>query len=60
MAYRTGLSIALEFPSIFWKKLIGDPVDISDLAAIDQICCQSLETLKKLRRKVLQQRPFLM
>ena len=36
MAVRTGVKLALDLPSIFWKPLVGEEVTRQDLEAVDK------------------------
>eukprot|EP01117_Protostelium_nocturnum_P014791 TRINITY_DN5663_c0_g1_i1.p1 TRINITY_DN5663_c0_g1~~TRINITY_DN5663_c0_g1_i1.p1 ORF type:complete len:1899 (-),score=642.02 TRINITY_DN5663_c0_g1_i1:50-5119(-) len=58
IAFRCRLCLALDLASIFWKKLMDYPVTRNDLKAIDQICCQSLETLSDIEREGITEETF--
>ena len=47
MAFRSGHVMDLRFPSLFWKKFIGDPVTIDDLAGSDAYAVQAIKDLEK-------------
>ena len=36
MALRTGVKLALDLPSLFWKPLVGEEVTREDLEAVDK------------------------
>ena len=40
--------LALCFPSILWKKMVGEQVDRSDLGAIDVTCLNCLDTMRNI------------
>lgn len=39
---RTKTELELDLPSIVWKPLVGQSVDMGDLAAIDEICVKAI------------------
>jgi hypothetical protein len=47
MAFRSGHIMDLKFPSIFWKKFIGDPVTLEDLSGSDAYAVQAIRDLEK-------------
>ena len=46
LSLRTRAAMPFQLPSIVWRALLGQPVDRSDLAAIDTICVQNLERIE--------------
>jgi len=42
IALRTKSPLALDLPSMFWKKILKNPVDIADLENVDKLCVQAL------------------
>ena len=38
IAIRTNNTLELDLPSLVWKPLVGQELEVSDLLAIDQIC----------------------
>ena len=45
-AIRTTSTLQLDLPSIFWKKILNEPVDLFNLKEIDTFSWQVLENLK--------------
>jgi hypothetical protein len=45
-ALRTKADMAFDFPLLIWKKIMGETVDITDLAGIDFLFCKELESIK--------------
>jgi hypothetical protein len=50
-ALRTGTTFPLPLSSLTWKKFVGDVPDRSDLEAIDQLTCQSLDSLLNIEKE---------
>jgi len=50
IALRTQVSLNLNLGGIIWKTLLGHKVDQDDLEAIDKLCIQALNELKKFGR----------
>jgi len=48
----------LNLPSIFWKSMVGEPLDRSDLEAIDFLTCQSLSTLLNIEKEGVTESTF--
>ena len=48
MSIRCSQILNLNFPSVFWKKLIDEPLDRSDLSMIDSYCLQMLDGIRNL------------
>jgi hypothetical protein len=46
ISLRNNLTLPFDFPSIIWKQLVGQPVDVSDLEAIDVMAVKSLRTIR--------------
>lgn len=46
MSIRCSQILNLNFPSLFWKKLIDEPLDRSDLNIIDSYCLKMLDDVK--------------
>ncbi len=51
MSFRMGHVLAVNLTSLFWKQLLGDPVDRSDLKAIDSYCVQCLDDIVNIEKK---------
>jgi hypothetical protein len=49
VAVRTKNTISLDLPSLVWKKILSESVDLSDLEAVDKLCVQALSQLKTLK-----------
>ena len=47
MSLRAKLSLPFELPSIVWKQLVGEEVDLEDLMAVDAITCHLLTAVQK-------------
>ncbi|KNC52457.1 HECT domain containing 3 [Thecamonas trahens ATCC 50062] len=47
-ALRSGLTLDLLLTSVFWKYMVGEEVGRADLAAMDQMCCQSLDAVREI------------
>ena len=47
MAFRSGHVIDIKLPPIFWKKFIGDPVNLDDLSGSDAYAVQAIRDLEK-------------
>jgi hypothetical protein len=43
---RTKSPLDFHFPSLFWKQLLGEAVDLSDLRGVDEYTWQVLKDLK--------------
>jgi hypothetical protein len=52
MAFRAGHVMDLKFPSIFWKKFIGEPVTIDDLNYSDAYAVQAIKDVEKVQSEV--------
>lgn len=50
-ALRTGTTLNIPLSSITLKRFVGDVVDRSDLEAIDQLACQSLDSLLNIEKE---------
>ena len=48
MSIRCSQILNLNFPSLFWKSLIDEPLDRSDLNMVDSYCLQMLDGIKNL------------
>lgn len=46
-AIRSQSALPLHFPPLFWKLLLGDKPDFSDLQGIDTYSSQVIEDLRK-------------
>jgi len=42
----------LNFPSLFWKKLIDEPLDRSDLNMVDTYCLQMIDGIKNMSQSL--------
>ncbi len=51
MSFRLGHLLSLNMASTFWKQLMGDPVDRTDLKAIDTYCVQCLDDITNIEKK---------
>ena len=51
MSFRMGHLLAINLSSLFWKQLLGDPVDRADLKAIDSYCVQCLDDIVNIDKK---------
>ena len=51
MSFRLGHLLPLNMASTFWKQLMGDPVDRTDLKAIDTYCVQCLDDITNINQK---------
>jgi hypothetical protein len=49
IALRTKIALAFDFPSIVWKQLLGEPVEITDLEATDKLCVQAMNEMEKIK-----------
>ena len=45
IAVRTNNTLELDLPSIVWKALVGQELEIADLTAVDQMCVSSMTLL---------------
>jgi hypothetical protein len=45
VAIRTSNALELDLPSIVWKPLVGQELEVADLTAIDQICASAMAQL---------------
>jgi len=52
---RTKAPLSVDLPSIVWKQLLGQKVDVSDLEAVDKLCVQALEHIQQLPKGKLEQ-----
>lgn len=46
MSLRAKLCLPFEFPSLVWKKIVGEVVTVDDLAAIDSISCRLIDSIR--------------
>lgn len=60
LAVRHGLMVPLNLPSLVWKPLVGEAVDIKDLSAIDSglcermgICCRSFSSSRLVLKAIV-------
>ena len=51
IALRTKYTLSLDLPSLVWKQVLGEPVDHGDLEAVDHLCLQALDVLRKATRE---------
>ena len=51
VALRTKQTLGFDFPSLVWKQLLNEKIDISDLEAVDKLCVQALNELEKIDAK---------
>jgi hypothetical protein len=49
VAIRTQNNLNLTLPPLFWKRLMLEEVNLSDLKGVDECCCQMLDILKNLQ-----------
>lgn len=54
----TKFTLNLDLPSVVWKPLVGQQLDLGDLRAIDAMCVQSLEALRNIDKQVSYHRCF--
>jgi len=54
----TQFTLNLDFPSIVWKPLVAQAIDLGDLKAVDSMCVQSLEALKIIDTKGVTESTF--
>lgn len=47
IAVRTSCPLALDLPSSLWKSLVDQSVDVTDLEAIDKLCVQAMNEIRK-------------
>ena len=47
MCLRTKQALSFDFPSLIWKQLLNEKIDITDLENIDKLCVQALDELQK-------------
>lgn len=52
LAFRAGHVMDLKFPSIFWKKFIGEPIVLDDLHYYDAYAVQALKDVEKVKSQV--------
>lgn len=57
VALRTKFPLSLDLPSLFWKKLLGARVDISDLEGVDKLCVQALNEVRLVHSSRVQRDP---
>jgi len=50
-AMRSAEPLGLYLPSIVWKRLVRQPVDISDLEAVDHLCVQCIRNVRHIERE---------
>lgn len=48
VSLRSKASLSLDLPPFVWKKILDETVDVEDLEAVDKLCIQALEELKKI------------
>eukprot|EP00830_Metopus_es_P015538 TRINITY_DN4508_c0_g1_i2.p1 TRINITY_DN4508_c0_g1~~TRINITY_DN4508_c0_g1_i2.p1 ORF type:complete len:457 (-),score=89.63 TRINITY_DN4508_c0_g1_i2:14-1384(-) len=58
MSFRTGHVLAINLSSLFWKQLLGDPVDKSDLKAVDAYCTQCIDDIATIEKKGVDESSF--
>ena len=58
MSFRLHHLLPFSLPSLFWKQLMGDPVESSDLKQIDTFCVQSLEDIANIEKKGITKENF--
>ena len=46
MSLRWKATLTFEFPSLVWKSLLGQTVDVNDLRAMDQLAAQALLAIR--------------
>jgi len=51
IALRTSYTLSLDLPSVVWKHVLAEPVDRSDLEAVDHLCLQALEVIRGTSRE---------
>uniref|UniRef100_A0A6B2L8M4 HECT domain-containing protein n=1 Tax=Arcella intermedia TaxID=1963864 RepID=A0A6B2L8M4_9EUKA len=56
MAIRTNIPLPLDLPSLFWKRLVNDPVNLSDLEEIDHATTKLIKELKSLSQESFEAR----
>jgi len=49
IALRTKAPLSLDLPSMVWKQLLTQKVDVSDLEAVDKLCVQALDQIQELK-----------
>lgn len=54
-ALRARFSLPLALSSTFWKQLVEEPLDASDLEGIDRLCMQSLDKLQSISQMEFQE-----
>eukprot|EP00759_Apiculatamorpha_spiralis_P055600 PhF_6_TR7852/c0_g1_i1/m.11455 len=47
-AMRSGEPLGLYFPSLLWKRLVRQPVDVTDLEAVDHLCVQCVANVRNI------------
>ena len=50
-AMRSGEPLGLYLPSIVWKRLVRQPVDVTDLEAVDHLCVQCIQNVRHIERE---------
>lgn len=45
ISIRTNNTLELDLPSLVWKQLVGQPLQIADLTAVDQLCTSAMTLL---------------
>ena len=58
MSFRLGHLLPLNLSSLIWKRLTEDPVDRSDLIAIDAYCVQCLDDIINIEKKGIDEQNF--
>ena len=58
MCFRMNHLLSLSLPSFFWKQLLGDPVDSTDLAGIDTYSVQCLDGIVNCEQKGINKSTF--
>lgn len=51
MSFRLNHILPLNLPRLFWKELLNDPADTTDLKQIDTFCVQCLEDIANIEKK---------
>jgi hypothetical protein len=52
MAFRAGQVLDLKFPSLFWKRFIGEPVTLDDLSYCDAYAVQAIKDIENVKFEV--------
>jgi len=51
IALRTKQTLSFDLPSLIWKQILNERIDITDLEAIDKLCVQALNELGNIDEK---------